>query len=62
VNESAKGNALYYNPEKLNLLEKMKNEEVPTIVWNDKKNQEEQSYVYNINDKINRTRESLSSK
>lgn len=62
VNESAKGNALYYNPEKLNLLEKMKNEEIPMVVWNDKKNQEEQSYVYNINDKINRTRETLSSK
>ena len=40
----------------------MKNEEIPMIVWNDKKNQEEQSYVYNINDKINRTRETLSSK
>ena len=52
----------YYKPEKLSLLEKMKNEEIPTIVWNDKKKQEEQSYVYNINDKITKTREVLSSK
>lgn len=62
INESAKGNMAYYKPEKLSLLEKMKNEEIPTIVWNDKKKQEEQSYVYNINDKITRTREVLSSK
>jgi len=62
INESAKGNMAYYKPEKLSLLEKMKNEEIPTIVWNDKKKQEEQSYVYNINDKITKTREVLSSK
>ena len=62
VNESAKGNSAYYNPEKLALLEKMKNEEIPTIIWNDKKKQEEQSYIYNINDKITKTREVLSSK
>ena len=62
INESAKGNIAYYKPEKLSLLEKMKNEEIPTIVWNDKKKQEEQSYVYNINDKITKTREVLSSK
>ena len=62
INESAKGNMAYYKPEKLSLLEKMKNEEIPTIIWNDKKKQEEQSYVYNINDKITKTREVLSSK
>lgn len=62
INESAKGNMAYYKPEKLSLLEKMKNEEIPTIVWNDKKKEEEQSYVYNINDKITKTREVLSSK
>lgn len=62
ITESAKGNSNYYNTEKLALLEKMRNEEIPTIIWNSKKNQEEQSYVYNINDKITKTRESLSSK
>ena len=62
IDESAKGNMAYYKPEKLSLLEKMKNEEIPTIVWSDKKKQEEQSYVYNINDKITKTREVLSSK
>ena len=62
ITESAKGNSNYYNTEKLALLEKMRNEEIPTIVWNNKKNQEEQSYFYNINDKITKTRESLSSK
>ena len=31
VNESAKGNSAYYNPEKLALLEKLKNEEIPTL-------------------------------
>lgn len=62
ITESAKGNSNYYNTEKLTLLEKMRNEEIPTIIWNSKKNQEEQSYVYNINDKIIKTRESLSSK
>lgn len=60
--ESAKSNPDYYNTEKLALLEKMKNEEIPMIMWNNKKNQEEQSYVYNINDKITKTRESLLSK
>lgn len=62
ITESVKGNSNYNNTDKLALLEKMKNEEIPMIIWNDKKNQEEQSYVYNINDKIAKTRESLSSK
>ena len=62
VNESAKGNALYYNQEKLSLLEKLRNEEIPTIMWNSKSKQEEQIYVYNINDKIVKTREILSTK
>ena len=62
INESAKGNSAYYNPEKLALLETLKNEQIPTIVWNNKNKQEEQSYVYNINDKITKTREALSSK
>lgn len=62
VNESAKGNSIYYNPEKLALLEKLKNEEIPTIIWNSKNKQEEQSYVYNINDRITKTREVLSTK
>ena len=62
VNESAKGNSAYYNPDKLLLLEKLKNEEIPMITWNNKTKQEEQSYVYNINDKITKTRELLSTK
>ena len=62
INESAKGNSTYYNQEKLSLLEKMKNEQIPMIVWNNKNKQEEQSYVYNINEKIAKTREALSSK
>ena len=40
----------------------MKNEQIPMIVWNNKNKQEEQSYVYNINEKIAKTREALSSK
>lgn len=62
ITESAKGNSSYYNPEKLALLEKLKNEEIPMIMWNNKNKQEEKSYVYNINDKITKTREVLSSK
>ena len=48
--------------EKLALLEKLKNEEIPIVMWNNKNKQEEKSYVYNINDKITKTREILSSK
>ena len=59
VDESAKGNSSYYNPEKLNLLEKLKNDEIPTILWNEKKQEEEKAYIYNINDKITKTREAL---
>ena len=62
ITESAKGNSSYYNPEKLALLEKLKNEDIPIIMWNSKSKQEEKSYVYNINDKITKTREVLSIK
>ena len=62
ISESAKGNATYQNPEKLALLEKLKNEEIPTIMWNKKSQQAEQAYYYNINDKITKTREVLSLK
>lgn len=60
IEEAANGNPNFSDPKKLKLLQDLRNREVPETVWNERKNETENSYIFNINNNITAYREKLS--